>query len=162
VTDYAAFTCSLPQSVHDATLAEVSRLGEDTPHHAVPVWPIIDPEVKDAVITMLGPNAYPDKCRHIHANHGGPAGDWHVDDYCGRPWPPGVRFAILCYFPQDTPPELGPTMIRVDGREILGGGPAGSCLLMKHTVEHRATANLLGQPRFMLKYLFRAEEDAKL
>jgi hypothetical protein len=152
---YAAFASSLPQAVHDSILADVSQLGDDAPHEIVNDEILNDPAVWQAVRAVLG-NAWLDECRHIHTNHGGPAGDWHVDDYCGHPWPPGVRFAILCYFPQDTPPELGPTMIRVDGREVLGGGPAGSCLLMAHTVEHRSTANLTGRPRFMLKYLFRA------
>jgi hypothetical protein len=153
---YAAFRSSLPRAVHDSILADVSQLGDDAPHGAVNHEILNDPVVWHNVYVMLGLNARSDACRHIHTNPAAEPGQWHVDDYCGRPWPAGARFAILCYFPQDTPPDLGPTAIRVDGREILGGGPAGSCLLMRHTVEHRSTANVAGRPRYMLKYLFRA------
>lgn len=148
------FASSLPRASHEEILAELQKLGEDTPHELVPTWPLCDPAVRQAVTGMLGPGAVADGCRHVHANSSVEAGPWHVDDYCGQPWPPG-RWAILCYFPQDTPVELGPTAARVDGRVVLAGGPAGSCLLMAQDVEHRATANTTGRARFMLKYLFR-------
>lgn len=153
--DYISFSSTQPQYFREQILTDLQQLGEDTAHIDVPTLPIHDSAVHYAVTAMLGPRARPDECRHIHTNDSADPGPWHVDDYCGEPWPVGIKFAILCYFPQDTPPELGPTAIRIDGEEILGGGPAGSCLLMAHTVEHRALANTTGRQRFMLKYLFR-------
>jgi hypothetical protein len=155
--DHLKFRSSLTARGHAAIRSATEHLSDDTPHEAVNDDILWDPAIWRAVHAVIGPNALADACRHVHTNTADQHGDWHIDDYCGKPWPADSQFAILCYFPQDTPPQLGPTQIRLDGREILGGGPAGSCLLMREHVEHRSTANISGQPRIMLKYLFRAE-----
>jgi hypothetical protein len=157
---YRVVQSALPPSFHRGVVSylRAHQLGDDAPHEAIPNFLRKDKVTGRAVSDLLGPNAEPDPCRHVHTNQSPYPGEWHRDDYCGQPWPAGYQFAILCYFPQATPAELGPTAIRVDGQEIVGAGPAGTCLVMRHDVEHRSTGNLLGGERFMLKYLFRAEE----
>lgn len=152
--DSTIFHMLAPPSFHAKIFTRAVLLGENAPHEAVPREPLEDPAVRVAVRNMLGPFACPDGCAHIHANLSTEPGPWHVDDYCGSEWPAGKRFAILCYFPQDTTVEMGPTAIRSGGIEITGAGPAGTCLLMRQDVEHRAEANTSGMARIMLKYLF--------
>jgi hypothetical protein len=157
VSLYEYFQSSLSPTFHQSVIRTLQgeRVHDMTSHEAVPSLILGDPAVLSAVAQMLGDSAEPDPCRHVHLNPSPEHGAWHVDDYCGSPWPVG-EFAILCYFPQDTPLEMGPTAIRIDGCEIRASGPAGTCLLMRHTVEHRATANTSGRQRYMLKYLFRS------
>jgi len=152
------FHSSLPPVSHASMrhYLRLRKLGDNATHEQVPILVLTDPEVWRHVRGMLGPDVEPDPCRHVHTNPSPILGDWHVDDYCGQPWPEGWQFAILCYFPQDTPVELGPTVARINGQEVIADGPAGTCLLMRHDVEHRSTGNTTGGERFMLKYLFRA------
>jgi hypothetical protein len=73
---------------------------------------------------------------------------------------------MIMYFPQDTPKELGPTEIMPgthvdddqtfadDERGILASGPAGTFALIHYDIWHRATPNMLGRQRYMLKFQF--------
>ena len=75
---------------------------------------------------------------------------------------------MIMYFPQDTPLELGPTGIfpgtqfhesRIfeeehPAAEVTAQGEAGTFALIHYDIWHRSTANLLGQPRYMLKFEF--------
>lgn len=161
-TQYVLFQSSLPVDDHDETLDRL-RAGaspESWPHEIVPAAILNDPVVLKAVKALLGPNATPDVCRHVHENAHPEDGPWHQDDYDGDPWPEDADWAILFYFPQDTLPEMGGTGILVDGQEVIGAGPAGTCLLARGDVLHRARANTTGRQRFMLKYLFRAKKEA--
>ena len=156
---YALFQSSLHMDFHRAVIdtLESKHLREDTPHEQVPTLILHDDAVWREVHALLGPNATPDPCRHIHTNSHPEDGPWHQDNYDEGPWPVGVEFAIMFYFPQDTPPEMGGTAVMIDGQEIIGAGPAGTCLLARGgDVVHRARANTTGQQRYMLKYLFRA------
>lgn len=161
-TQHALFRSSLPVKVHEETLyvLQNSLRAESWPHHLVPTAILKDSMVLEAVKALLGPNAEPDVCRHVHENAHPEDGPWHQDDYDGDPWPEGVDWAILFYFPQDTLPEMGGTGILVDGQEVIGAGPAGTCLLARGDVMHRARANTTGRQRYMLKYLFRARKKA--
>ena len=71
------------------------------------------------------------------------------------------------YFPQDTPIELGPTGIMPGTQnlesktfsdemkeEATASGEAGTFALIHYDIWHRSTPNLLGTPRFMLKFEF--------
>lgn len=156
------FQSSLPLSVHEQTLHYLifsSSDRESWAHEIVPTAILNDPVVLKAVKALLGPNAEADVCRHVHENASPEDGPWHQDDYDGNPWPEG-DWAILFYFPQDTAVEMGGTGILVDGQEIIGAGPAGTCLLARGDVMHRARANTTGRQRYMLKYLFRAMKEA--
>jgi hypothetical protein len=149
---------SLPPAYHKWVVDTLDREGldEDASHEAVPATIMFDPVIMEAVTDMLGPDAKPTDCRHIHLNHASEDGDWHLDVYDEEPFPEGEQFAYMFYFPQDTTVDMGPTAALVDGQEILGGGTAGACLLVRHTTMHRATANTSGKRRYMLKYLFQA------
>lgn len=159
VRDYVLFASSLPASVHASTLEHLiaEQMGQHTPHEHVPISIVFDPAVSGAVSELLGEHWRADVCRHVHLNNHPEDGPWHRDNYDEGPWPKGVTFAVLYYFPQDTPLRMGPTAILVDGQEIIGVGPAGTCLLVRGGRHmHRARANVSGQQRYMLKYLFRS------
>ncbi len=108
--------------------------------------------------------------RHGHFNASANPGGWHKDSYWGykrmrnhHPW-----WAMIMYFPQNTPVELGPTGImpgtqNFESRifekdetkeEALASGKAGTFALIHYDIWHRSTANQLGQPRYMLKFEF--------
>lgn len=157
---HALFQSSLPPSVHEEMFRLASMLGENTPHEEVPTAILADPKVITAAGALLGHTAKPDICKHIHENNQAKDGDWHQDDYDGNPWPEG-DWAILFYFPQDTPLEMGGTSISVNGQEIIAEGPAGTCLLARGDVTHRARANTTGRNRIMMKYLFRQIKRAR-
>jgi len=161
---------TLSPEFHRELVAELDHftLGLDAGHEVLGMVtraPAIvdDSAVRGALTRALGERYVIDPCRHVHANSHPHPGEWHRDDYCGRAWPSG-QFALLCYFPQDTPPELGPTSVMAGshqrdtlgtGTEVLTAGPAGTFGLMDARLWHRATANVLGRNRYMLKFLFK-------
>ena len=126
------------------------------------------PIITGALTSVLGPNYMMHAHRHGHYNAVATPGGWHKDSYWGysrmrnhHPW-----WAMIMYFPQDTPVELGPTGVmpgtqnyesRVfdsDDGEALANGEAGTFALIHYDIWHRSTANILGNPRFMLKFEF--------
>ncbi|MGE3279936.1 MAG: hypothetical protein AB7H90_00990 [Alphaproteobacteria bacterium] len=153
------FQSCVPESINRRIVADLALLRAGPCHELLQKVPaaaavLNDPIVKQAVAVALGEGAAADLCRHVHES-GDDDGPWHQDDYCGQPWPLSPRRVILCYFPQDTPEAMGPTEVRsLRGDEILVTGPAGTCLLMRHDLWHRATANRTLRRRFMLKFLF--------
>lgn len=131
---------------------------------------VIDhPVVTGALTSVLGPNYLLHSHRHGHYNASPTAGGWHKDSYWGyhrmrnhHPW-----WAMIMYFPQDTPVELGPTGIMPGTQyyetrtfsdeikeEALASGKAGTFALIQYDIWHRSTPNVLGQPRYMLKFEF--------
>ncbi|RAP78041.1 HEAT repeat domain-containing protein [Paenibacillus montanisoli] len=129
-----------------------------------------NPVITGALTSVLGPNYLLHTHRHGHYNSVPKPGGWHKDSYWGygrlrnhHPW-----WAMIMYFPQDTPIELGPTGVMPgtqyqDGRnfvsdetpeEATAKGEAGTFALIHYDIWHRSTPNLLGQPRFMLKFEF--------
>ncbi|ULL15227.1 phytanoyl-CoA dioxygenase [Paenibacillus sp. H1-7] len=132
------------------------------------------PIVTGALTSVLGPNYMMHTHRHGHFNASPKAGGWHKDSYWGykrmrnhHPW-----WAMVMYFPQDTPVELGPTGVMpgtqnydtrtfesddVEG-EAVASGKAGTFALIHYDIWHRSTPNILGQPRFMLKFEFMRTE----
>jgi hypothetical protein len=157
VTDYALFRSSYPEYSHRwvVDLLDQHGLDESAHHYQVPAGITSDPVVMDHVRQMLGDDAEFYGCAHVHMNHASEDGDWHTDVLDEEPFPADYEWAYLFYFPQDTPEEMGPTAVLVDGEEIKGAGPAGTCLLARATTKHRATANTSGNRRYMLKFLFR-------
>jgi HEAT repeat protein len=132
------------------------------------------PVVTGALTSVLGPNYMMHAHRHGHYNASAKAGGWHKDSYWGykrmrnhHPW-----WAMIMYFPQDTPVELGPTGImpgtqndetkvfagdEVEG-EAVASGKAGTFALIHYDIWHRSTPNLLGKERYMLKFEFMRTE----
>lgn len=132
------------------------------------------PVVKGALTSVLGPDYLMHAHRHGHYNSEPEPGHWHKDSYWGykrmrnhRPW-----WAMIMYFPQDTPIELGPTGIMPGTQnyetrifdadasvgEATAVGEAGTFVLIHFDIWHRSTANLLGRERFMLKFEFMRTE----
>ncbi|MFD1675896.1 HEAT repeat domain-containing protein, partial [Alicyclobacillus fodiniaquatilis] len=128
------------------------------------------PVITGALTSVLGPNYMLHAHRHGHFNAVPTPGGWHKDSYWGykrmrnhHPW-----WAMIMYFPQDTPVELGPTSVMPgtqnyetrtftsDGsaEEALASGEAGTFALIHYDIWHRSTANTLGNPRYMLKFEF--------
>lgn len=135
------------------------------------------PIVTGALTSVLGPNYLMHTHRHGHFNASPKAGGWHKDSYWGykkmrnhHPW-----WAMVMYFPQDTPVELGPTGVLpgtqnyesrtfvpddVEG-EAVASGKAGTFALIHYDIWHRSTPNILGKPRYMLKFEFMRTEAPK-
>ena len=102
------------------------------------------------------------------------AGGWHKDSYWGynRMRNHHPQWAMIMYFPQDTPVELGPTGVLPGTQnyetrtfesneqegEVLASGEAGTFALIHYDIWHRSTPNVLGQPRYMLKFEFMRTE----
>lgn len=128
------------------------------------------PVIRGGLTSVLGPDYMLHTHRHGHYNSSPQAGGWHKDSYWGysrvrnhHPW-----WAMIMYFPQDTPPELGPTGImpgtqNYESRtfdkddspgEALASGEAGTFALIHYDIWHRSTPNVLGQHRYMLKFEF--------
>ncbi|WP_282936513.1 HEAT repeat domain-containing protein [Paenibacillus sp. RC67] len=132
------------------------------------------PIVTGALTSVLGSNYLMHTHRHGHFNASPKAGGWHKDSYWGykkmrnhHPW-----WAMVMYFPQDTPVELGPTGVLpgtqnyesrtfvpddVEG-EAVASGQAGTFALIHYDIWHRSTPNILGKPRYMLKFEFMRTE----
>ena len=109
-------------------------------------------------------------CRHAglpvlasHHRRQGPfsADGWHQDN--DRFFGPEVNFIEVFYFPQDTPPQLGPTEIMPgshigpqDGDEDRHGvpyeGPAGTLGIHHQSLMHRRGTATTPGTRHMLKY----------
>ncbi len=110
-----------------------------------------DKVVKRAVTNILNTRQWKwDDCCHIHHNNRSTPGNWHCDDYDGLSFEDYRRFAIVCYSPQDTTMEMGPTSTR--GGDCTEG-PAGTFIVFRPDIEHRAMANISGKRRVMLKFL---------
>ncbi len=128
------------------------------------------PVITGALTSVLGPDYMLHAHRHGHYNAVSTPGGWHKDSYWGyqrmrnhHPW-----WAMIMYFPQDTPVELGPTGImpgtqnyetRIfsednNREESLASGEAGTFALIHYDIWHRSTPNVLGKPRYMLKFEF--------
>ncbi|NGP46730.1 phytanoyl-CoA dioxygenase [Bacillaceae bacterium SIJ1] len=132
------------------------------------------PVIDGALTSVLGDNYLMHAHRHGHFNNSPDHGAWHKDSYWGyqtvrhhRPW-----WAMIMYFPQDTPIELGPTgvmpgtqnhatrIFKEDNlpEEAKAFGAAGTFALIHYDIWHRATANQLGRERYMLKFEFMRTE----
>ncbi|MBS4179393.1 HEAT repeat domain-containing protein [Lederbergia citrea] len=132
------------------------------------------PAIDGALQSVIGPHYLMHTHRHGHFNATPKPGGWHKDSYWGysrmrnhHPW-----WAMIMYFPQDTPVELGPTgvmpgtqnyetrIFKEDNlkEEALASGEAGTFILIHYDIWHRATANTLGEPRYMLKFEFMRTE----
>ncbi|PZE22862.1 phytanoyl-CoA dioxygenase [Paenibacillus xerothermodurans] len=128
------------------------------------------PVVSGALTSVLGPNYMLHAHRHGHYNASAKPGGWHKDSYWGysRMRNHHPHWAMIMYFPQDTPVELGPTGIMPGTQnyqtrtfesddapgEVLASGKAGTFALIHYDIWHRSTPNVLGEPRYMLKFEF--------
>ncbi|GIP37141.1 hypothetical protein J31TS4_04210 [Paenibacillus sp. J31TS4] len=175
---YLLLQTDFAPSFHERLLGELTRVYREEGNPGNNLLPRIrelqqameHPVIRGALTSVLGPGYLLHAHRHGHFNNSPQPGAWHKDSYWGykrmrhhHPW-----WAMIMYFPQDTPVELGPTGImpgtqysdtrtfREDEQadEAKASGPAGTFALIHYDIWHRSTANLAGKERYMLKFEF--------
>ena len=177
---------SLPADLHQLICRKIATAvpGTDNPgNNILPLVPemrhvLESPEVHGALLTLLGPGylEHPHRFCHIEAQQDLGAFDYaaklasnsHQDSYTplGRPRHHHIRFLRIMYYPQDTPPELGPTHV-IPGTHLNRGlsdadkaqqlpvsGTAGTVSITHFDIGHAAGVNVTGQRRFMVKFIF--------
>ena len=150
------------------------------------------PSIHGALQSILGDDYILHPHRFMHASeplgeaernlslngseHGPPMGKgssgnscWHQDGQIpmSRPRYYLPRLAMILYFPQDTPPERGPTRVipgthlqpylrKSDFPYAFVGDQikAGTCLLIAFDIAHAALSNRTDASRYMLKFIF--------
>ncbi|MDE2904337.1 MAG: phytanoyl-CoA dioxygenase family protein [Chloroflexota bacterium] len=175
---------ALNAQVHRDALAYPKNLGYN-PNKPREFWDFSDavrevfelPAVQGVVESLVGPDAVHDHSfLHTVAPGRREAQRWHVDSSLAVDHP--RQFDILvCYFPHDSPPEMGPTLVlpgshvrRVSYHDVtryknfLGqrqlSGPGGRIAFIHESLWHCAQPNKTDDWRFMFKirYLPRVEQ----
>ena len=197
VDGYLVFKPELPVDFHEKVYQKLDKVvhKEGNPgNNILPAVPemqaLLDtPEVRGAMQSVLGGNYLLHPHRFVHNNEprimteeGSRAGagsalliGWHQDSHSplARPRHHFCRYAMLLYYPQDTPPEMGPTQL-IPGSQYspdltnkmkesghIVPGEAGSCILVHFDVGHGGSLNVADKTRFMVKWVFtRIEEPA--
>ena len=169
---YVTLQSALPRPYHDelcATLEQVIAAEGNPGNNLLPRIPEIalileDPHVTGALASILGPGYTMHAHRYCHVNPPGRQPTRiHTDspqDFFHRD-----RWALMFYYPQDTPSELGPTGVlpgsqfhaeRPHGIPVSKlAGDAGTFVIVHHNIWHQSTLNECDRNRFMLKFLFR-------
>lgn len=168
----------LPRSLHEQIYRRTSEVFEKEGNPGNNILPRVpelkqvfaDPTLRGALTSVLGPDHIMHSHRHCHVNRGpGEGGGVHKDSYWGyqRVRNHRTRWAMLFYYPQDCPEEIGPTGVvpgshtyeKKESWEPLESvlpcvGEAGTAVLVHFDIWHRACPNLLEQTRFMMKFQF--------
>ena len=132
-----------------------------------------DPSVHGALESLLGKGYYAHPHRHCHFNKPGSEGQKLHKDGWSR-FQHRIRWAMVFYYPQDTPPDRGPSTVVPGsqyynrepgtnvGEEAALSGGAGTVSVVHYDLWHRASANQTELPRYMMKFLFvRLEEPTE-
>ena len=142
-------------------------LNEDWFHENV----TINPVAAGAIRSLLGKNFH---LPVLMSNHrvecpAGETGGWHVDG--NFDFQPKLDYLQVFYYPQETPPEMGPTAI-VPGTHLVKNiargmshygqirnanptaSPAGSIFLTTYQIWHRRTPSTASGIRNNLKYFY--------
>ena len=145
------------------------------------------PVVRGALESVLGPNYVLHPHRFAHTiepaeltEEGLKVGKgsqsfvgWHQDSHSplARPRHHCPRYAMILYYPQDTPKEMGPTQLipgthlqcRISDadreRGIQADGPAGACVLVHFDIVHGGSLNIADRTRSMVKFVFVRTEE---
>eukprot|EP00936_MAST-01D_sp_MAST-1D-sp1_P002736 g2736.t1 len=136
VNGFVRLNVQLPLSFHDLIFNRTYAVLRDEFNHGNNVLARIpqlrrllaDPVVDGALRSVLGPEYILHPHRYCHESH--PAAQpWHKDtyfDYIQSHWH-NPHWAMIFYFPQDAPHELGPTRV-ARGSHILETGDGGGSL----------------------------------
>lgn len=180
IRGYHLVEADFPAGFNESVYADLSQLS-DNPGDGIldrvpklyQVWD--HPKVKGALISLLGEDYRMSGHRHCHVNPPGSRSQgWHQDGVNQRHHQ--VRVVLAMYYPQDTPAEMGPTVI-LPGTHFRNAPTdrmatyanireqvaltvkAGTVAITHYDIWHAATSNQSDKTRFMLKFLFnRASE----
>ena len=175
---YVVLKTGLPKSFHEQIYQRTSEVMEKEGNPGNNILPRVpelhrvfaDPTLRGALSSVLGPDHIMHSHRHCHVNKGpGDGGGVHKDSYWGyrRVRSHRTRWAMLLYYPQDCPEEIGPTGV-VPGSQTYEHkeswepleqilpcvGEAGTAVLIHFDIWHRACPNLTEKTRFMMKFQF--------
>jgi hypothetical protein len=150
----------LTENPGDAILDRVPKLHEVYDH----------PEVRGALVSLLGEDVRMNGHRHCHVNRPGtPSQSWHQDGTNQRHH--HLHTVLAMYYPQEVTPDLGPTVLMpgthfrnaptdrmatyANFREqVVLTVPAGTVAITHYDIWHAASANCGDRTRYMLKFLF--------
>ena len=197
VTDgYLVLNANLAPEVHEGIYNRLQWVlqQEGNPGNnilpAVPEMQLVldSPAVRGALTSVLGRNWVLHPHRFAHNNE--PGGEitaegartgkgshsfvgWHQDDHSplSRPRHHFPRYAMILYYPQNTPIEMGPTQLipatqlyrthtaedRARGKQAAG--PAGTCILVHFDTVHGGSFNSADRSRHMVKFVFARVEE---
>lgn len=192
---YLILNADVPAEVHAAIYRKLQWIlhEEGNPgNNILPAVPemqqILDsPRIRGALASVLGPKFVLHPHRYVHNNEpgeqtpeGGKMGKgshsfigWHQDSHSplARPRHHYLRYAMLLYYPQDTPIEMGPTQLipatylhrtlsETDyTRGFQAAGPAGTCVLIHFDIAHGGSLNIGASTRHMAKFVFTRTEE---
>lgn len=193
VNGYLVFTPTVPAGTHEACYQKLNQIIDAEPNPGNNILPRVpemrhilnSPEVRGALISVLGPDYLEHPHRYCHplkpATETVPAAEaeerlknnCHQDGYTplGHPRQHYLRYARIMYYPQDSPVELGPTHV-IPGTQFNRGltdedrarclpvaGQAGTVSLTHFDIGHAAGVSLLPRHRHMIKFIYlRADE----
>lgn len=131
------------------------------------------PNVRGALVSLLGDDYVLNPHRHCHVNAPGSAGQkWHKDCYVydHNLRHPRSDWVLAFYYPQDTTEDMGassilpgtqyfktisdPDATHTQESDLKICGPAGTVALIHFDAWHRASANSSAKHRYMLKFQF--------
>ncbi len=195
---YLQLNCGLPAEVHAEIydklqwiLHEEGNPGNNILPAAPEMQRVLDsPVVRGALESVLGPNYVLHPHRFVHnmepsertgdeirvGKGSGSFVGWHQDSHSplSRPRHHYPRYAMILYYPQNTPVEMGPTQVipatqmyaRIadedKARGLQAHGPAGTCTLVHFDIAHGGSMNLADRTRHMAKFVFaRVEEPTR-
>jgi hypothetical protein len=185
VNGYTILQLDVPDQLHETICQKLQFVFDEEFNPGNNILPRVpelhyilnSPEVRGAIISVLGENYIEHPHRHCHyispKTDDGPlqrtvADNCHQDTYTplGRARQHYPRYARIMYYPQDTPIELGPTYVTAGTQynkivtdedrssAIPMAGKAGTVSITHFDVVHAAGINSVNQPRHMLKFVY--------
>ena len=188
VNGYLVFTPTVPEGTHETCYRKLNEIIDSEANPGNNVLPRVpemrhilnSPEVRGALISVLGPDYLEHPHRYCHPLK--PADEsmspeeaekrlqknCHQDGYTplGHPRQHYLRYARIMYYPQDSPVELGPTHV-IPGTQFNRGltdedrartlpvvGQAGTVSLTHFDVGHAAGVSLMPRHRHMIKFIY--------
>jgi hypothetical protein len=168
-----------PEGFNASICEAISRLNNNPGNGILEAVPVLrqvydHPDVRGALISLLGPDYRMNGHRHLHTNPpGSHSQGWHQDGTNVRHHQ--VWTVLGMYYPHDVPVEQGPTVIMpgthyrnlpTDRMQTYGNlkgmvpltVKAGTVAITHYDLWHAATLNRTDQPRYMLKFLFDRQE----
>jgi hypothetical protein len=158
----------------DGVIAEEGNLGNNILPRIPEIGNVFEhPNVKGALISLLGSDYVLNPHRHCHLNAAGSKGQkWHKDCYVydHNLRHPRFDWVLAFYYPQDTTEDMGPSAIlpatlhyksisspdaaETTEPDLKFCGPAGTVALIHFDSWHRASPNTSSKNRYMLKFQF--------